>query len=299
MQFLITGGTGFIGRRLVNRLLEEGHQVTVVSRQNTSEVRQLLSSGVKSVRSVTAVNPTVYYDVIINLAGAGIMDERWSTGRKKILLNSRVGITLELADLIERMDQKPGSFISGSAVGYYGSQPAQERIDESNLAGSDFAASLCMRWEQAAGRISAQGVRTSIVRTGIVLHPEGGALQKMLPAFRLGLGGTMGHGQQMMPWIHIDDMVELLIFLIHSPEAEGVYNATAPKPVSNKQFASALGKALCRPALLPVPAIALKLLLGESAVLLLEGQNAMPVHLLDQGFNFQFADIEQALKNLL
>ena len=299
MHYLVTGGTGFIGRRLVWRLLDEGHQVTVVSRQSAGAVRQILSSKVISVRSVTAVNPSTYYDGIINLAGEGIMDARWSPERKQQLLDSRVGLTLELSDLIERMDKKPGCFISGSAVGYYGGHEPEERLDETDSAGSDFAAALCVRWEQAAGRISAQGIPTSIVRTGVVLHPEGGALKKMLPAFRLGLGGPIGSGQQMMSWIHMDDMIELLMFLIQSTEAEGIYNGTAPQPVSNKVFSRALGKALGRPACLPAPALALKLLLGESSVLLVEGQNAVPTHLLDTGFTFKYPEIGQALKNLL
>lgn len=299
MQFLITGGTGFIGQRLIRRLLQEGHQVTVVSRQHAKEVRKLLSSEVKPVRSVTAVNPSVYYDAVINLAGEGIMNKRWTAARKRILLDSRIGITQELVDLIERMDQKPGRFISGSAVGFYGAQEGEGRLDESCPAGNDFAASLCVRWERAAGRVASLGVPTCLVRTGIVLHPEGGALQKMLPAFRLGLGGPIGNGRQVMSWIHMDDMVELLLFLIHSPDAEGIYNATSPGAVSNKVFARALGKSLHRPALLPMPAIPLRVLLGESAMLLTSGQNASPTHLLDDGFEFRFTDINKALQNLM
>ena len=299
MRFLITGGTGFIGRRLVKRLLDEGHQITVVSRQHAKDARALLSSEVKPVRSVTAVNPSVYYDAIINLAGEGIMDERWDAPRKRTLLDSRIGITLELADLVERMDQKPGRFISGSAVGYYGPHESEERIDEAAQAGTDFAASLCIRWEQAAARVRAQGVQTSIVRTGIVLHPDGGALQKMLPAFRLGLGGALGSGHQMMPWVHMDDMIELLMFLIHSKDAEGIYNASAPEPVSNKVFGKALGRALSRPAVFPVPAFILKILLGESSAMVLQGQNAVPVHLLDSGFEFRYPGINQAFGDLL
>ncbi len=299
MQFLITGGTGFIGRRLVQRLLEGGHQITVISRRHAKDVRQLLSSEVKPVRSATAVNPSVYYDAIINLAGEGIMDARWTPARKRMLLDSRVGITLELADLIERMDRKPGRFISSSAIGYYGAHEPEDRQDESSPAGTDFAASLCVRWEQAAGRISAMGIPTSIVRTGIVLHPDGGALQKMLLPFRLALGGPIGDGKQMMSWIHMDDMIELLVFLINTPEAEGQFNATAPEPVSNKAFARALGKALTRPALLPVPSLMMKLMLGESSSLLLQGQDVRPVHLMDLGFAFRYPGIDKALKHLL
>lgn len=300
MQYLVTGGTGFIGRRLVRQLIGAGHQVTVVSRQDAKDVRQLLSSVVKPVRSVTAVNPSVYYDAIINLAGEGIMDKRWTARRKRELLDSRVGITLELADLVERMEQKPGRMISGSAVGFYGTDHEGQLLDESTPVGSGFAASLCHRWEQATDRISAAGVPVSIVRTGIVLHPNGGALQKMLPAYRLGLGGPIGHGRQMMSWIHMDDMVALLLFLIQDPGNDGgVYNATAPNPVSSREFARALGRAIKRPAFIPAPPVAMKLLLGESAKMLTEGQAAIPVNLQKAGFDFRYPELKDALKSLL
>lgn len=299
MQYLVTGATGFIGRQLVRKLLEAGHRVTVVSRQHSKDVRKLLSKNVKPVRCVTAVNPSVHYDCIINLAGEGIMNERWNPARKRVLLESRVNITLELADLIERMDHKPGRVINGSAVGYYGSSDNSELLDETAKPGNDFAASLCLRWEQAADRIKASGVPVSIVRTGIVLHPNGGALQKVLPPFRLGLGGPIGSGRQMMSWIHMDDMVNLLVFLAETPDCEGTYNATAPYPVSNREFAKALGAALKRPAFIPTPAIALKLALGESAVLLIEGQAAIPARLLKAGFEFKYPQLHKALASLL
>ena len=300
MQYLVTGGTGFIGRRLVGQLLNAGHQVTVVSRQHARDVRQLLSSRVKPVGSVTAVNPSVYYDAIINLAGEGIMDKRWSASRKRELLDSRIGVTLELCDLIERMEQKPGRMISGSAVGYYGTDHGAQKLDETAPAGNDFAASLCNRWEQATDRIRAMGVAVTIVRTGIVLHPDGGALQKMLPPFRLGLGGPIGHGDQMMSWIHMDDMVALLLFLLDDSRTHsGVFNAVAPNPVDNRTFARALGKAVKRPACISTPAAALKLLLGESATLLIEGQAAIPANLQKAGFTFKYPELGGALSSLL
>ena len=300
MQYLVTGGTGFIGRRLVQQLISAGHQVTVISRQHAKDVRKLLSFEVKPVRSITAVNPSVYYDAIINLAGEGIMDKRWSASRKRELLDSRVGITLELADLIERMEQKPGRVISGSAVGYYGGAHEAELLDEATPAGNDFAASLCHRWEQATDRISGMGVPVSIIRTGIVLHPGGGALQKMLLPFRLGLGGPIGHGNQMISWIHMDDMVALLLFLIEDTGTHsGVFNATAPNPVSSREFSRALGKAVKRPACIPAPAIAMKLLLGESATLLTEGQAVIPVNAQKAGFKFKYPELVSALNSML
>ena len=300
MQYLVTGGTGFIGRRLVRLLLDAGHEVTVVSRQHSKDVRQLLTSRVKPVRSVTAVNPSIHYDAIINLAGEGIMNRRWSASRKRELLDSRIAITLELSDLVERMDFKPERFISGSAVGYYGSSLAPDLLDETALMGNDFAASLCTRWEQATHRISAMGIPVSIVRTGIVLHPDGGALQKMLPAFRLGLGGPIGSGRQMVSWIHMDDMLGALLFLIQDPfNSSGVFNLTSPKPVSNREFSKALGRALKRPACIPAPAVALKFVLGESATLLTQGQGAIPVNLQKAGFEFRYPQLDEALHSLL
>nr|MDT0250688.1 TIGR01777 family oxidoreductase [Endozoicomonas sp.] len=299
MQFLITGGTGFIGSRLVHRLLNEGHQVVVLSRQPAKDVRLQLSTRVKPVSSLAAVNPATCFDAIINLAGEGILDKRWRQARKKVLLDSRIGVTSELVDLIERMENKPGCFISASAVGYYGFSRLGEPLDESAEVGSDFAATLCDRWEQTARRIEALGVRTCIVRLGMVLHPGGGALQKMLPVFRLCLGGPIGNGQQIVPWVHMDDLLNALIYLANHPESCGIFNVVAPEIVTNKAFAKALGQAVRRPALLPAPVSVLGLMLGESSKLLTEGQAVVPKRLLDAGFTFAYPDLRKALATLL
>lgn len=297
VRFLITGGTGFIGRRLVKGWLEDRHQVYVLSRQHAREVKRALTGSVQHITSLSAVNPSVYFDAVVNLAGEGIMDRRWSHTRKAELLESRVGITSELVDLMERMESRPGCLISGSAIGYYGSHPSDVRLDEQSGEGADFAATLCARWEQVAKRVEALGVRTCIVRTGVVLHPEGGALQKMLPAFRLGVGGPIGDGQQMMSWIHRDDMVAILHYLINQSGARGVYNATAPEPVSNQVFARELASALGRPGIIRTPSFALKLALGESATLLTEGQAVVPERLLQSGFEFQYPRLKEALSS--
>ncbi|WP_257266401.1 TIGR01777 family oxidoreductase [Endozoicomonas sp. ONNA2] len=299
MQYLITGGTGFIGRRLVHRLLNEGHQVVVLSRRPAKEVRLQLSTRVKPVSSLSAVNPSSYFDAVINLAGEGILDKRWSQARKKILLDSRIGVTSELVDLIERMEKKPGCFISASAIGYYGFSRPTEELDESAPVGSDFAATLCDRWEQVARRVEALGVRTCIVRIGVVLHPGGGALQKMLPVFRLGLGGPIGNGQQIMSWIHMDDMLNALVYLVNHPEMKGVFNAVAPEILTNKAFARELGRALRRPAILSTPEIVLALMLGESAQLLTRGQAVIPGRLQEAGFTFAYPNAKKALASLL
>ena len=186
----------------MQQLLDEGHDVVVLSRQPAHDVRLQLSTRVKPVTSLAAINPATCFDAVINLAGEGILDKRWSPARKKVLLDSRIGVTAELVDLIERMENKPDCLISASAVGFYGvAHGTGEVLDESAAVGNDFAATLCNRWEQAARRVESMGVRTCIVRIGVVLHPDGGALQKMLPAFRLGLGGPIGDGQQIVPWI--------------------------------------------------------------------------------------------------
>lgn len=300
MQYLITGGTGFIGRQLVRRLLDEGHDVVVLSRQSAQGVRAQLSDRVKPVTSLAAVDPSTSFDAVINLAGEGILDKRWSPARKKVLLDSRIGVTTELVDLIERMENKPGCLISASAVGVYGfAHGTSELLDESSDVGSGFAATLCHRWEQAAQRAESMGVRTCLVRIGVVLHPDGGALQKMLPPFRLGLGGPIGDGQQTMAWIHREDMISILLFLASHREACGVFNAVAPEAVNNKAFARALGRAVRRPAMIPVPKCALELMLGESAQLLTEGAPVIPGRLKEAGFSFAYPDIDEALASLL
>lgn len=299
MQYLITGGTGFIGRRLVHRLLNEGHQVVVLSRQPAKDVRLQLSTRVKPIPSLAAVNPSSYFDAVINLAGEGIFDKRWSQARKKILLDSRIGVTSELVDLIGRMENKPGCFISASAVGYYGFARPTEELDESATVGSGFAATLCDRWEQVARRVETLGVRTCIVRIGVVLHPGGGALQKMLPVFRLGLGGPIGNGRQIMSWIHMDDMLNALVYLVNHPETSGVFNAVAPEILTNKAFAKELGRAVRRPAILRTPESVLALMLGESSRLLTEGQAVTPRRLQEAGFTFAYPNARKALASLL
>lgn len=298
MQILITGGTGFIGRRVVRALLQDGHRVSVLSRRTPSEVRKLLTSDVRPVQSLSAINPSIAFDAIINLAGEPVMGKRWSHKRKRELLDSRVGLTSELIDLIERLENKPKTLLSCSAVGYYGHHEASEPQNESCGAGRDFAATLCERWEKVAHRAESQGVRVCIFRTGIVLHPDGGALREMLPVFRLGLGGPMGSGQQMMSWIHVDDIKRIVLHLLNNESLRGVFNATAPNPVSNKDFARTLGAVLKRPAVLPVPGIVLKGMLGESSEMLLYGQAAIPERLREAGFKWQQPELQRALEQL-
>lgn len=299
MRLLITGGTGFIGRQLIKQLLKDNHQVIVLSRQPRKDVRTLLSTQVKPVSSLATINTSMKFDAIINLAGEGIADKRWSPKRKKELLDSRVKTTNTLVKLMERLTHKPECFISASAIGYYGTQRIGEVLDESADKGDDFAAKLSHRWERAAMKAKKLGIRTCIARIGVVLHPDGGALQKMLPAFKLGIGGTIGSGKQIFSWIHLQDLVNALQFMINTPEAEGPYNCVAPEVTSNKVFTKALGRAIFRPTLIPTPKLLISLLLGESAILLNEGQAVAPAHLIEQDFQFQYPTISSALNHLM
>ncbi|WP_257253418.1 MULTISPECIES: TIGR01777 family oxidoreductase [unclassified Endozoicomonas] len=299
MQILITGGTGFIGRRLVARLLSKGHRLTILSRQDARDVHRLLSTEVKPVKSLSAVKPSEAFDAIVNLAGEGVMDKRWTPSRKRQLLNSRIALTSELVDLTERMENRPDCLISGSAIGFYGGRDDAARLDESSGAGDDFAAGLCIRWEQAAVRAKDLGLRVCLVRTGVVLHPEGGALREMMLPFRLGIGGPLGSGKQMMSWIHMEDMVNALEFLLENDSAEGAFNATAPEAVSNKDFAVTLAGTLNRPAFLKMPAMVLRGMLGESSEMVLKGQNIYPQRLMAEGFSFTYPQLKPALTQLI
>ncbi|MDD7804251.1 MAG: TIGR01777 family oxidoreductase [Endozoicomonas sp. (ex Botrylloides leachii)] len=295
IKILVTGGTGFIGKQLVKALLAKKYSVTVISRQPALSVMRQFSNNVLVLPSISAIDPATLFDAVINLAGEGIMDKRWTSQRKIVLENSRIGLTHELVDLLERMPKRPKVLISSSAIGFYGTCPPTQKIDELSICGSDFSASLCARWEQAAHRAEELGLRVCIVRTGVVLHPDGGALKKMLPAFKAGLGGVIASGEQVISWIHRNDIVRILIYLLENQDMHSVYNATAPNPVNNREFTKALSQVLHRPALIPMPAAILRWLLGESSSLLIGGQSVSPNRLINSGFSFIYPDISSAL----
>ncbi len=304
MHLLITGGTGFIGRHLIDRLLDDGDQITVLSRQKPEVVKKLLGPLVKAVSSLSSISFNTNFDAVINLSGEGILDRRWNEARKQQLVSSRVDLTRDLVDWIERAENKPPVLISGSAIGIYGSNipsvnEKRNGLTEISAVGCDFSASLCDRWEKAALRAEDSGVRVCCVRTGVVLHGSGGALQKMLLPFKLGLGGIIGSGRQVLSWIHMDDMINILLHLLQTDSASGAFNATAPLPVDNRQYIKALGKVLNRPTLIPVPDFVLKALLGEGAIVLLEGQCVLPTKIQSEGFEFTFPSLEPALISLL
>ncbi|CAD2267008.1 TIGR01777 family protein [Stutzerimonas stutzeri] len=297
MNILLTGGTGLIGRALCRRWLADGHRLWVWSR-SPQRVAQLCGAEVKGVGSLQQLD-AVALDAVVNLAGAPIADRPWTKARKSLLWDSRVRLTEELVEWLGRREQKPALLISGSAVGWYGDGGEHRLTEADQPVTADFASQLCNAWEERASEAAVLGIRVVLIRTGLVLARDGGFLQRLLPPFRLGLGGRLGNGRQWMPWIHIEDQIGLIDFLLRQPAASGPYNACAPTPVRNLEFTRSLSRCLQRPALLPVPAALLKPLLGELAGLLLGGQHAQPQRLQEEGYSFRFTDLDSALADLL
>ncbi|MDP9518349.1 TIGR01777 family oxidoreductase [Pseudomonas protegens] len=296
MHILLTGGTGLIGRALCRYWLAQGHQLSVWTR-HPEKVAALCGPQVRAIRTLQELDQAPL-DAVINLAGAPIADRPWTHKRKALLWSSRIALTETLLAWLETREHKPRVLVSGSAVGWYGDGGERELSEDSPPVSEDFASQLCIAWEETAQRAEALGVRVVLVRTGLVLSSEGGFLSRLLLPFKLGLGGPIGSGRQWMPWIHIDDQIALIDFLVHQDEARGPYNACAPKPVRNREFAKSLGRVLRRPALIPLPAFVLRLTLGELSLLLLGGQRAVPARLLETGFTFQFTDLSAALDDV-
>lgn len=293
MQIFITGGTGLIGRALCQELLARNHQLTVLSRR-PERVASLCGASVTAINSLTRWQPE-HYDAVINLAGEPIADARWSAARKQLLWQSRVTLTQQLVERMRQADKAPSILLSGSAIGYYGNT-GNHYLDEGCPAGHDFAAELCQAWEQTAQQATDLGVRVCLLRTGLVLSAQGGLLAKLRLPFQLGLGAQLGDGQQFMSWVHLQDHVAMLLQLLEQSSAQGAYNLTAPEPVTNRDFTAALGKALHRPTLLTAPKPVLKLLLGERAVLMLEGQRVLPKRLQDLGYRFAYPTLDLSLQ---
>lgn len=296
MRVLVTGGTGFIGQALIKALIERGDQVTLLCR-NFKKAKKLFGDNVSLLASIK--DSVLETDVVVNLAGEPIIDKRWTQKRKQQLKDSRIGLTQELLAWMERCSAKPEALISGSAIGFYGNYPEEERLTEIAKPRACFASELCREWEDAALQAEALGVRVCLVRTGVVLEKYAGALKRMWLPFKLGMGGRIGHGQQWFSWIHLQDMVELLLFLIDNQGVRGAVNATASHPVTNEQFTKQLSRALRRPALLPMPEAVVKTLFGEASQLLLEGQRVVPKKLLDSGFQFRYPELSMALKAIV
>lgn len=300
MKYIITGATGFVGRRLVAALLKKGDEVTVLSR-NISKARAVFPSQVSVVAwdPITEPAPEVALvgrDAVIHLAGEGVAEKRWTVRQKAKILDSRVLSTRHLVKSINAVPNAPKIFVGASAIGYYGNR-GEEVLDESSSAGVGFLPDVCRDWESESVKLST-AVRRVVVRMGIVLGREGGALKPLIPIFSLGGGGPVGNGRQWMSWIHVDDLVSLLIHAAETPSVRGAVNGTAPHPVRNTEFTKALGSALNRPAILPVPSFALRFVMGEMSDLVLFSQNVVPKVPVASGFTFKFPRVQDALNDI-
>lgn len=294
MNILITGATGLIGQALCKFLMNH-HQLTILTRD---EKKAYLTIGhhVSAIESLAQCDIN-QIDVVINLAGEPIANKRWSEKQKHAIENSRFSITEQLVCAIKAAGNPPHTFISGSAIGYYGRQ--NNPVDESHTdCFNEFSHQLCKQWESIANQAHSDATRVCILRTGIVLSKRGGALQKMAPPVKLCLGGPIGSGQQQMSWIHIDDMVGIILHLIDNPALAGIFNATAPNPVDNNEFSKTLAETLKRPNLFRMPATVAQLLFGEMSDLLIYGQAVLPNHITQAGFRFHYPDLQGALKQI-
>lgn len=288
MRILISGGSGFIGQALSKALMARGDDVIIWSRESSVQPGWITQ--------LEHINEPV--DAVVNLAGAGIVDQRWTAERKQLLRDSRIVTTQTLVDWMKTVASPPKILISGSAIGYYGNH-VQGELDEHAEPKDGFPHQLCADWETEALKAEALGIRVCLIRTGVVLGANQGALKKMLPPFKLGLGGPIASGEQWMSWIHIEDEVDAICWLIDQPSLKGAFNLTAPEAVTNSTFSKTLGKVLNRPAVFKVPGVVMKLMLGDASELLLEGQCVRPKALQDSGFVFKYPTLHSALANLL
>lgn len=301
MKIAIAGATGFVGSRLVEQLQAQGDRVTILTRSlRKASVRfpQAEVVGYNPLESGEWQQSLSGCDAVVNLAGEPIAEKRWTPAQKKVILESRQLATQKIVEAINQAEVKPQVLVNASAIGYYGTSETA-KFDETSPAGTDFLAQVCTAWEAAAQAVTASGTRLVILRFGIVLGENGGALAKMLAPFSAFVGGPIGSGKQWFSWIHRDDLVKLIISSIVNPQMQGVYNATAPNPVTMQEFAQTLGAVMSRPSWLPVPNFALEALLGEGALVVLEGQKVIPTQTLAQGFNYQYPTLKPALSSIL
>jgi len=297
MNILITGGTGFIGRRLIDQQLSEGHQVFVLTR-SIPAAQASLPSPVTCIDTLSAIADDTPIDQIINLAGEPLIGKRWNHASKALFIESRVSTTQALIDFIARRPHKPAVLVSASAIGYYGDRGA-DTLTESSSPGQEYTADLCLQWEQAAEQATQHGVRVCLLRIGVTLGADDGPFVAMARPFKWGVGGRLGHGHQWLSWIHVDDLVGLIGHLLQQDSLHGVFNGTAPQPVSNRTLTATLGKQLHRPAFWIVPGFVLRLVLGGFAHILLTGQKVLPKKALDSGFVYRYATLDEAIKALL
>ncbi len=308
MKIIITGGSGLIGRHLAPRLLNDGHEVIIFSRRPAAR-----GQGWPADIQFQAWDPDQPegwahqvdgVDAVINLAGesiagTGLVPARWTEARKQRIVDSRVRSGQALVQAITAAARKPAVLIQASAVGYYGQATGDAELSEDSPAGDDFLGRTCQLWEASTADVEAMGVRRPVIRTGVVFSKEGGSLPLMVLPFRLFIGGRLGDGRQWLPWIHIEDEVNAIRFLLQNEEATGPFNLTAPTPITNRELSALIGRILHRPSFFPVPELALRLLLGEIATLVVDGQRALPTRLLALGFTFKYPDPYYALRDLL
>ncbi|MEH2294343.1 thylakoid membrane protein ThyD [Nostoc sp.] len=305
MKVAITGSTGFVGSRLIQRLHQEGHKIVVLTR-NTTFAQKVFPSEAYANLEIIAYTPNASgswqnviasCDGVVNLAGEPIGEGRWTPERKQEILNSRKLGTQKIVEAIANANPKPSVLINASAIGYYGTSETAT-FDETSLSGNDFLAQVCQAWEAEARKVKDAGVRLVILRFGIALG-NGGALGKMIPPFKLFAGGPIGSGRQWFSWIHVDDLVNLILQALTKPEIEGVYNATAPNPVRMADLSQTLGRVMNRPSWLPVPAFAIEALLGDGAIVVLEGQQVIPKRTVETGFEYKYPNLQSALTQIL
>lgn len=304
-RVIITGGSGLIGRALTADLADDGYEIIVLSR--TPEDVRNLPAGARAVGwdSETAKGWAELADgatAIVNLAGASLAGEgffptRWTSERRRIILESRLQAGSAVADAVRRAGSKPGVVIQASAIGYYGPR-GDEVISEGEEPGDDFLARVCVDWEDCTAEVEKHGVRRAIIRSGLVLSTQDGSLPRVMLPYKLFVGGPFGDGKQWWSWIHLHDEVRAIRFLIDTAEAEGAFNLTSPNPLTNDAFGRILAQVMGRPHLIPVPAFAMRALFGEVASVVLEGQRVLPRRLLDLGFEFAYPQLEPALRHL-
>ena len=306
MKIAITGATGFIGSSLVARLQKSGHQVMILTR-NTSYARKIFPSPAFPNIEIVNYTPTMVgswqnaisgCDSVVNLAGESIAEGRWTQEKKQEILQSRQLTTQNLVTAIANAEQKPSVLVNASAIGYYGTSETAT-FTENSPSGNDFLAEVCQVWEAEAQKVSDAGVRLVILRLGVVLAMDGGALAKMITPFKMFAGGPIGSGNQWFSWIHRDDVVNLIIQAVTDSSMSGVYNATAPNPVRMNELSQTMGTVMNRPSWLPVPSFAIEALLGDGAIVVLEGQQVLPKRTLNTGFKYQYPNLQGALTEIL
>jgi len=302
MKLAVTGATGLVGGALCQNLIHTGHQVVALAR-NPEKAREKLPTVEVVAWDATSGHPPIEalegLDAVVHLAGEPVAAGRWTSHRKRMIRESRVAGTRNLVEGLSHCQNPPKVLVSGSAIGYYGTH-GDELLEETSHPGNDFLAELCQQWESETKRAADSGVRVVLVRSGLILAREGGALPRMLPPFRMGVGGPLASGKQWMSWIHIKDELEAIRYAIENDEIEGPLNLTAPNPVTNEDFSRTLARVLRRPAFFRVPGFVLRLLFGEMAeTLLLKGQRVLPKKLEQSGYQFRFSDLRGAFEDLL